>query len=50
MNYYVVDEIQKIVVSEKFTNFGDAFDFLSTVVLPADYPDGGRLVIFTTLE
>ena len=50
MNYYVVDEIQKIVVSEKFTNFGDAFDFLSTVVLPADYPDGGRLVIFTTFE
>lgn len=50
MKYYIVDEVNKIVVSEKFNNFGDAFDFLSTVVMPADYPDGGRLVIFEGLE
>ena len=50
MKYYIVDEVNKIVVSEKFNNFGDAFEFLSTCVMPADYPDGGRLVIFEGLE
>ena len=50
MKYYVVDEVNKIVVSERFNTFGEAFDFLSGSVMPADYPEGGRLVIFEGLE
>lgn len=50
MKYYIVDEVNKIVVSERFDNFGDAFDFLTTAVMPSDYPAGGRLVIFEGLE
>ena len=44
--YYVIDTVNKKVVSEGFTEWGSAYDYLRSVVLPADYPDGGVLEIF----
>jgi hypothetical protein len=44
--YYVIDTVNKKVVSEGFSEWGLAYDFLRSVVLPAEYPDGGVLEIF----
>ena len=44
--YYVIDVVNKNVVSEGFSDWGLAYDYLRSVVLPADYPDGGVLEIF----
>jgi len=44
--YYVIDTVNKLVVSEGFSEWGLAYDFLRSVVLPAEYPDGGVLEIF----
>ena len=45
--FYVIDTVNKIVVSEGFTDFGLAYDFLQSVVMPDDYPDGGVLEIWS---
>ena len=45
--FYIVDTVNKIVVSEGFTDFGLAYDYLRSVVLPDDYPDGGVLEIWS---
>ena len=44
--YFVIDVVNKLVVSEGFTEWGSAYDYLRSVVMPADYPDGGVLEIF----
>ena len=46
--YYVIDVVNKKVVSEGFAEWGSAYDYLRSVVLPADYPDGGVLEIFVS--
>jgi hypothetical protein len=47
MKFFVIDTVNKTVVSEGFANFGLAYDYLRSVVLPADYPDGGILEIWS---
>jgi len=44
--YYVIDVVNKKVVSEGFSEWGLAYDYLRSVVLPPEYPDGGVLEIF----
>ena len=44
--FFVIDSANKMVVSEGFANWGLAYDNLSTVTVPADYPAGGVLEIF----
>ena len=47
--FFVIDTVNKIVVSEGFSDWGLAYDYMRSVVLPDDYPDGGRLEIFSGL-
>jgi hypothetical protein len=47
--FFVVDTVNKIIVSEGFSEWGLAYDFLRSVVMPADYPENGRLEIFSGL-
>jgi hypothetical protein len=44
--FFVIDTVNKMVVSEGFADFGLAYDYLRSVVLPDDYPDGGVLEIW----
>jgi len=48
--FFVIDTTNKIVVSEGFENWGLAYDFLRSVVLPTEYPDGGVLEIFSSFS
>jgi|Laugresu1bdmlbdd_1035124.scaffolds.fasta_scaffold319881_1 hypothetical protein len=47
--FFVIDTVNKMVVSEGFADFGLAYDYLRSVVLPDDYPDGGVLEIWCGL-
>jgi len=47
--FFVIDTVNKMVVSEGFANWGLAYDYLRSVVLPDDYPEGGVLEIFCGL-